>query len=69
MSNALKFIREDLAIPETDLITLAGTDAGLHPSLEPLAGFWERGDLAAMQAIGLPEQSPTRADEIWRLAP
>ena len=49
--------RPTLAIPETDLITLAGTDAGLHPSLEPLAGFWERGDLAAMQAIGLPEQS------------
>ena len=49
--------RPTLAIDESDLVSLAGTDAGLHPSLAPLAAFWDRGDLAAMQAIGLPEQS------------
>lgn len=49
--------RPRVAIPDDEVVALSGTDAGLHPSLEPLAGFWDRGDLAAIQAIGLPEQS------------
>ena len=49
--------RPTLAIDEADLVALHGVDAGLHPSLSPLASFWERGELAAIQAIGLPEQS------------
>ncbi len=49
--------RPTLALPDGDLLPLAGTDMRLHPSLAPLADHWDRGDLAALHTIGLPEQS------------
>ncbi len=50
--------RPTLAVAEEELVPLAGTDEyGLHPALAPLAPLWDAGQLAALQAIGLPEQS------------
>jgi uncharacterized protein (DUF1501 family) len=50
--------RPTIAVPKASLI---GGDAmfGLHPALAPLLPLWQRGQLAAVQAIGQP--NPTRS--------
>jgi len=50
--------RPTIAVPKTSLI---GGDAmfGLHPALAPLLPFWQRGQLAAVHAVGQP--NPTRS--------
>src|SRR5690349_18149547 len=50
--------RPTIAVPKASLI---GGDAmfGLHPALAPLLPFWQRGQLAAVHAVGQP--NPTRS--------
>lgn len=57
-----------LAVPEADLVALAGEPTyALHPSLAPLAGQWEAGRLAALAGIGLEGQSRShfQATDTW----
>ncbi len=49
-------LRPTLAIPEADIVALNGVaDAGLHPSLAPLAKFWDAGQMAILRGIGFDE--------------
>jgi uncharacterized protein (DUF1501 family) len=49
-------LRPTLAIPEADIVVLNGVaDAGLHPSLAPLARFWDAGQMAVLRGIGFDE--------------
>ncbi len=63
-------LRPTIAIPEADIVTLAGLDdAGLHPSLGGLSRFWDVGQLAIIRAIGF--EVPNRShfvsmDRWWR---
>jgi len=59
--------RPQLAIPEGDLIALPGTDFALHPSLAPLARYWEDDTMAAVAGAGMPEQSRShfKAMDTW----
>lgn len=65
--------RPSLGVAEADALTLTGlTTHGLHPALAPLAGWWDRGRLAALEGIGLPGQSRSHfqaLDTWWRAAP
>lgn len=45
--------RPNTAIPAASLIC-ADSSFGLHPKMAPLAKFWTSGELAAVQAVGLP---------------
>ena len=63
-------LRPTIAIPEADIVTLAGlTDAGLHPGLGGLARFWDAGQLAIIRGIGfdVPNRSHfVSMDRWWR---
>jgi uncharacterized protein (DUF1501 family) len=53
-------LRPTLAIPEADMVALDGVaDAGLHPSLAPLARFWAAGQMAVLRGIGF--DTPNRS--------
>lgn len=50
--------RPTLALAEDDVVPLEGlTEMALHPALAPLVRLWDAGQLAALQAVGLPDQS------------
>ena len=61
--------RPTIAIPKKDVLTL-GPDLGMHPSLKPLMGLWDAGQLAWMENIGYP--NPNRSHfasmAIWHTA-
>nr|MCU0271172.1 hypothetical protein [Acidimicrobiales bacterium] len=65
--------RPTLAVPEAELVALAGTDQwALHPSLAPLASRWQDGTLAAVAGIGFDEQSRSHfaaLDTWWSALP
>src|SRR4051812_13636174 len=46
-------VRPTTAVPASSLIC-TDTMFGLHPSMQPLAKYWQSGELAAVQATGLP---------------
>jgi uncharacterized protein (DUF1501 family) len=46
-------VRPTTAVPAASLIC-ADPMFGLHPSMQPLAKYWQSGELAAIQATGLP---------------
>ncbi len=46
-------VRPTTAVPAASLIC-ADSMFGLHPSMQPLAKYWTSGELAAVQATGLP---------------
>jgi uncharacterized protein (DUF1501 family) len=61
-------LRPNLALAESSLLSLGGApDQALHPSLAPMSPLWESGQLAALQAIGLPGQSRSHfvATDAW----
>lgn len=61
--------RPTLAIADTDLVALSGeTGYGMHPALAPLAPVWAAGRLAAVQGIGLADQTRSHfaATDAWR---
>ncbi|RMH72778.1 MAG: DUF1501 domain-containing protein [Actinomyces sp.] len=70
---AYRDARPTLAIPEADLVTLAGTDEfALHPALSPLVAHWESGHLAFVEGIAMPEQTRshfTAMDTWWSATP
>ena len=49
--------RQEIAIAESDLITLSGVDYSLHPSLAPLAPYFDAGTMAAVAGSAMTEQS------------
>ncbi len=50
--------RTSLALPEAELLDLGpSTSARLHPAMAPLMPYWESGQMAAVQGLGLPDQS------------
>ncbi|MDX6326288.1 MAG: hypothetical protein QOK15_2642 [Nocardioidaceae bacterium] len=46
--------RPSIAVPRTSLLA-ADAMFGLHPELAPLQWLWDGGELAAVQAVGLPQ--------------
>jgi uncharacterized protein (DUF1501 family) len=62
-------LRPKLAIARDKVVQLTDR-AGLHPSLEPLAGFWQARQLALLQGVGYPRPnlSHFRSIEIWDTA-
>jgi len=50
--------RPTIAIPPSQLLQTDGV-FGLHPNLAPLAPMWRSGDMAAVQAVGMP--APNRS--------
>ena len=63
-------LRPTIALDDNELLTFAGLDYGVHPSLGRLESFWDAGQLAAFYGIGLPEQSRSHfvAQDAWRSA-
>lgn len=65
--------RPTLGVADTEVLALAGTDRwGLHPALAPLVPHWERGGLAAIEAVGFPDQTRSHfaaSDTWWSAAP
>jgi len=50
--------RPTLQVKESDVVKLKGIDRyGVHPELQPLVSAWDRGQLAAIDAIGFPDQT------------
>jgi uncharacterized protein (DUF1501 family) len=62
-------LRPRLAIPRDQVVQLTER-VGLHPSLAPLRGPWERRELAIVQGVGYPQPnlSHFRSIEIWDTA-
>jgi len=63
-------MRPSLALADDDVLSLTGVDdAGLHPSLSPLLGAWNAGQLALIRGIGfaVPNRSHfVSMDRWWR---
>ncbi len=59
--------RPHLAIAEVDRVVLGGTDYTLHPSLAPIAPFWENASMAAIAGVGMVGQSRShfKAMDTW----
>ena len=65
--------RPTLGVKEADVVALPGTDRyGLHPRLAPMLPLWQRGQLAAIDGIGFPDQSRSHfsaSDTWWSATP
>jgi uncharacterized protein (DUF1501 family) len=61
--------RPTIGIPKAQVIPLEG-GIGLHPSLGPIKGLYECGNLAIIQGVGYPNpnRSHFRSTEIWQTA-
>lgn len=60
--NEYASVRAHLALPQSSLVQLAGTDYGLHPSLSALSSAWSEGALAPVFNVG-PLYQPLTKDE------
>ena len=60
-------LRPQLAIAESELVSLSGTDFTLHPSLAALGPYWESGSMAAVAGSAMDEQSRShfKAMDTW----
>lgn len=54
-------VRGTLALPQSQLLALTGTDYGLHPALAPLRPLWHSGRLAPVFNVGPLVQPLTKA--------
>jgi len=65
--------RPTLHVKESDVVKLQGVDRyGVHPELQPLVAAWDRGQLAAIDAIGFPGQTRSHfaaMDTWWSATP
>jgi uncharacterized protein (DUF1501 family) len=65
--------RPTLQVKESDILKLKGVDRyGFHPELQPLVPAWERGQLAAIDALGFPDQTRSHfaaMDTWWSATP
>ncbi len=65
--------RPTLQVKEADVLALPGTDHyGFHPALQPLLAVWQRKELVALDAIGLPDQTRSHfaaMDAWWSAMP
>jgi len=59
--------RPQLAVAESELVALSGTDYSLHPSLAPLVPYWDAGSMAAVAGGGMLDQSRShfKAMDTW----
>ena len=55
-SGLYRDLRPTIALPESDLLTFAGLEYGVHPSLASLQSLWDNGQLAALYGTGLQGQ-------------
>jgi uncharacterized protein (DUF1501 family) len=63
--------RQNIAIPETKILKLSGTDkTGLHPSMTGLQALYNEARVNIIQAVGYPQPSFShfRATDIWMSA-
>lgn len=69
-SGLYRDLRPTIALPESDLLTFAGLEHGVHPSLAPLQSLWDDGQLAALYGTGLQGQGRSHfvAQDAWRTA-
>ncbi|MBP6391605.1 MAG: DUF1501 domain-containing protein [Flavobacteriales bacterium] len=65
----LSQFRNNMLIPETDVLALSGTNGatGLHPSMTGMQNLWNDGKLSIVQAVGYPDPnfSHFRSTDIW----
>ncbi|MBK7754272.1 MAG: hypothetical protein IPI41_17190 [Flavobacteriales bacterium] len=65
----LSQFRNNVLIPETDVLALSGTNGatGLHPSMTGMQNLWNDGKLSIVQAVGYPDPnfSHFRSTDIW----
>lgn len=64
--------RPTIAITEATAIPTGDRMFGLHPALSPLQSLWNNGKLAAVHAVGTPDQTRSHfsaTDELERAAP
>ncbi|MEC3907261.1 DUF1501 domain-containing protein [Tamlana sp. 2201CG12-4] len=58
--------RPNLIIPESNLISLSGTNLALHPKMSGMANMFEDGDLSIIQGVAAPTgRSHFRATKVW----
>ncbi|MEO0491906.1 MAG: DUF1501 domain-containing protein [Actinomycetota bacterium] len=59
--------RPVVALADTELVTLAGTDHGLHPALGGLTPFWDAATMSAVAGVAMPQQSRShfQAMDTW----
>jgi len=59
--------RPEIGLPDGQLVTLAGTEYGLHPALSDLTPFWEAGTMSAVAGVAMPQQSRSHftAKDAW----
>lgn len=59
--------RPDIAIPETDVISLGAGEYGLAPTLASFEPLWLDGNMKIAQSVGYPNQSLShfRSSDIW----
>lgn len=59
--------RPQLALGDGDLVTLSGTDYGLHPALGGLVPFWDGKMMCAVAGVAMPQQSRShfQAMDAW----
>ena len=69
-SGLYRDLRPTIALPESDLLTFAGLEYGVHPSLASLQSLWDNGQLAALYGTGLQGQGRSHfvAQDAWRTA-
>ena len=65
-------VRPVIAVQPRHVLTLGGgaDRLGFHPSLRPLMGLWESGNMAVVNGVGCPnpDRSHFRALEMWHTA-
>ena len=59
--------RPELGLTDGELVTLTGTDYGLHPALSGLVPFWDTKTMSAVAGVAMPEQSRShfKAMDTW----
>jgi uncharacterized protein (DUF1501 family) len=59
-------LRPNIAIPSQNAINL-NTELGMHPAMNSLKSFWDRGDMKLINNVGYPDQnlSHFRSSDIW----
>ncbi len=67
-SGIYRDLRPELALGDTEFVTLGGAAWGLHPALAGLVPFWDAGSMSALAGVGMPDQSRshfTAMDTWW----
>jgi uncharacterized protein (DUF1501 family) len=65
--SVLNKVRPEIVLPDTSILELGGSSAGLHPSFSGLKSLYDEGKLKVVQSVGYPDQnySHFRSTDIW----